>query len=61
MRPLPKRLRNRRRWSRLKITTISKVSFDGKHQRHFLFCPPIAYACFAHLLHMRPLGFHGVR
>ena len=51
----------RRRRSRLKITTISKVSFDGKHQRHFLFCPPIAYACFAHLLHMRPLGFHGVR
>lgn len=58
-RPLPKRLRRKR--SRLKVTTISKVSFDGKHQRHFLFCPPVAYACFAHLLHMRPPGFHGVR
>lgn len=59
MRPLPKRLR--RKQSRLKITMISKVSFDGKHQRHLLFCVPVAYDCFARLLHMRPPGFHGVR
>ena len=41
-RPLPKRLKRKR--SRLKITTISQVSFDGKHQRHLLFCPPVTYA-----------------
>lgn len=25
------------------------------------FCVPVAYDCFARLLHMRPPGFHGVR
>ena len=59
MLPLPKRLRNRR--NKANIKGLQRCRSMAKHQRHFLFCPPIAYACFAHLLHMRPLGFHGVR
>ena len=58
MRPLPKRLR--RKQSRLKITTISQVSFDGKHQRHLLLSTLALHARFARLLHMRSPGFHGM-
>lgn len=57
MRPLPKRLRNRRNKANIKV---AKVPFDGETSTAPLLCTLALHARFARLLHMRSPGFHGM-
>lgn len=54
MRPLPKRLRNRR--DKANIKGLQRCRSMAKHQRHLF----ALHARFARLLHMRSPGFHGM-
>ena len=58
MRPLPKRLRNRR--NKANIKGLQWCRSMAKHQRHLLLCTLALHARFARLLHMRSPGFHGM-
>ena len=58
MRPLPKRLRNRR--NKANIKGSQRCRSMAKHQRHLLLCTLALHARFACLLHMRSPGFHGM-
>ena len=58
MRPLPKRLRNRR--NKANIKGLQRCRSMAKHQRHLLLCTLALHARFARLLHVRSPGFHGM-
>ena len=58
MRPLPKRLPNRR--NKVNIKGLKKCPSMAKPQRRLLPCTLALHARFARLLHMRSPGFHGM-
>ena len=59
MRPLPKRLRNRRNKANIKGLQKGAVRWRNINGT-FLLCTLALHARFARLLHMRSPGFHGM-